>query len=71
VIGLFIGLTVYGLLMLGCGLFLAIRAEPIRARILRNSSGGVAALIRAIGVLVTILAASLAFIGVGNLIVQV
>jgi len=65
-----VGITLYGVVSIAGGLLLAIRAEPIRARILRNSSGGVAALIRAIGILVTLLGAAFVLIGVGNLVVQ-
>ncbi len=65
-----VGITLYGLLSIAGGLLLAIRAEPIRVRILSTSSGGVAALIRAIGILVALLGAAFVLIGLGNLVIQ-
>jgi small neutral amino acid transporter SnatA (MarC family) len=63
-------LALYGVLsMAGC-LLLAIRAERIRARLLSNSSGGVAALIRMIGLVGALVGAAFVFTGVSSLINQ-
>jgi small neutral amino acid transporter SnatA (MarC family) len=70
VTAVFVGITLYGVLAVAGCLLLVTRAERIRARLLNSASGGLAALIRMIGLVGVVVGAALVVIGVGNLVVQ-